>query len=355
MKRLKSNAELSDKHMLGWLEGTDLVVGHWGTGLIDDFLQEAPEEADLQAYYTDPETVVMREHERISSKQFPLDIQAMAIPDINTLPLAIYLGAEPSFSRSNIWYNHTDLSPENDRELVFDPGNRWYRNHMEIYRRMKEISEGAYSIGLPALVPNLDVLAELRGAQDLLMDMVLNPEWVHEKLQELNRVFFEVYGQYQPMLADEKGWTSQGYFMFRGPGKIALTHCDTAAMISVDMFREFVVPYVREQCDYLDYSLYHVDGPDAIRSIDPLLEIESLTALEFTPGPQIPPGGDPEWYDMYRKIKAAGKSVQAVWIKPEEVVPLLDAVGPEGMYLEVFIDTVEQAEELERQVEPYYA
>ena len=44
-------------------------------------------------------------------------------------------------------------------------------------------------------------------------------------------------------------------------------------------------------------------------------------------------GGHPQWYDLYRRIKAGGKSVQAVGVKPEEVVPLLDAVGPEGMYI----------------------
>ena len=36
---------------------------------------------------------------------------------------------------------------------------------------------------------------------------------------------------------------------------------------------------------------------------------------------------------MYRRILDAGKSVQAVGVKPEEVVPLLDAVGGEGMYV----------------------
>jgi hypothetical protein len=111
------------------------------------------------------------------------------------------------------------------------------------------------------------------------------------------------------------------------------------------MFKEFVLPRVREQCEYLDYSLYHVDGPQALRTIDPLLEIESLTALQFTPGPQVPQGGNPCWYDLYKKIKAAGKSVMAVWIEPEQIKPLLDAVGPEGMYLMINLVEERQIEE----------
>lgn len=354
MEGLKKNSELSDQHMLGWLEGRDLVVGHWGSGLPDDFGKPLPEGVDPEAHFTDIQALCRAEHERLLSHTYPLDTQAIAIPDINTLPLALYLGSEPSFSRSNIWYHPCGLSPDADRELRLEPENRWLSFHTELYTRMRELSEDRYPVGMPALVPNLDVLAELRGTQDLLMDMILSPDWVHAKLEELNRVFFEVYEQFKEVLTDPRGWLSQGYFMFRGPGKVALTHCDTAAMIGVDMFSQFVVPYIRQQCDYLDYSLYHVDGPDALRTVDPLLEIESLSAIEFTPGPQVPAGGNQCWYELYRKIKSAGKSVQAVWIEVDEVVPLLDAVGPEGMYLMVELRTLEDAQRLERLVEPYY-
>jgi hypothetical protein len=330
---LKEDIEETDLNMLAWLNGTGMVAGHWGTGFLADLENNAAEGNDLEKFYTDPETVAAREEVRLCSKSFPLDLMPIAIPDMNTLPLALYLGAEPSFSRNNIWYRHTDLSPENDKNLAFDPGNHWFRNHVSIFEAVRERSRGRYFIGLPALVPNLDVLVELRGAQNLMMDLVTDPEWVHEKLKELNRGFFEVYPRMLSLASDSKGWSTHGYFMFRGPGKVGITHCDTAALISVDMFKEFVLPRVREQCEYLDYSLYHVDGPQALRTVDPLLEIDTLTALQFTPGPQVPQGGNPCWYDLYRKIKAAGKSVMAVWIEPEEIKPLLDAVGPEGMYL----------------------
>ena len=36
---------------------------------------------------------------------------------------------------------------------------------------------------------------------------------------------------------------------------------------------------------------------------------------------------------LYRRIKAAGKSVQAVGVQPDEVAPLIDAVGAEGLFI----------------------
>jgi hypothetical protein len=42
-----------------------------------------------------------------------------------------------------------------------------------------------------------------------------------------------------------------------------------------------------------------------------------------------------------------------VWVKVEEVVPLLDAVGPKGMYIITDFESPEQVEELLKKVEPY--
>jgi hypothetical protein len=90
-----------------------------------------------------------------------------------------------------------------------------------------------------------------------------------------------------------------------------------------------------------------------VNKLDALLEIESLDAVELTPGPQVPQGGDPAWYDMYRKIRKAGKCVQAVSLKPEEVVPLFDEIGSDGMYLMVDFQSRKQVEDTLKQVEQF--
>ncbi len=49
------------------------------------------------------------------------------------------------------------------------------------------------------------------------------------------------------------------------------------------------------------------------------------------PGVGQPQGGDPAWFDLYRQIRAAGKSIMACWVELDELAPLLDAVGPAGL------------------------
>jgi hypothetical protein len=58
-----------------------------------------------------------------------------------------------------------------------------------------------------------------------------------------------------------------------------------------------------------------------------------LKAIEWTPKHGIENGGNPRWYALYRKILEAGKSVQVVGVEPEEVIPLIDAIGNKGVYI----------------------
>jgi hypothetical protein len=117
-------------------------------------------------------------------------------------------------------------------------------------------------------------------------------------------------------------------------------------MISPAMFRRFVAPALTEQCGWVDNALYHLDGTQALPHLDALLSIDTLKAIEWTPQAGIPQGGSPEWYSLYRKIRAAGKSVQAVSVAYDEVEPLIDAVGGEGMLINTWAPTESAARAL---------
>jgi hypothetical protein len=83
------------------------------------------------------------------------------------------------------------------------------------------------------------------------------------------------------------------------------------------------------------------------------LQIAPLDAIEWTPQAGIETGGHPRWYDLYRRILAAGKSVQVVGVQPSEVRPLLDAIGREGVYLLVQFQHERQVEEVLQRVGSY--
>jgi len=265
----------------------------------------------------------------------------------------MFLGSEPDFALDTVWYVPCLADPDSAPPFTLDPTNHWFCQQKALLEAGMRASAGRYLVTMPDLIENVDTLASLRGTQELMMDFIERPDWVKQRISEINRVYFAAFDALFHIIQDPWGGNAFSAFCIWGPGKTAKVQCDLGAMISPRMFEEFVAPALAEQSNWLDYALYHLDGTQAIPHLDALLAIDGLDAIEWTPQVSAPQGGDPAWYDLYRRILAAGKSVQAIGVKPHEVIPLLDAVGTDGLYIMVNADSQAEAETLAAAVAPY--
>jgi hypothetical protein len=260
--------------------------------------------------------------------------------------LALFVGSEPGFAPSTVWYKPCIRDPETYGPIRFDPANRWFRVHMDLIREALRRAEGRYLAGIPDVVENIDILAAMRDPQTLLLDLIERPEWVEQSIREINDAYFASFDLMYEQVKDGEGGNAFSAFRLWGPGRTAKVQCDFCCMISPPMFDRFVVPCLSEQCDWLDYSMYHLDGVGAWPHLDALLAIPGLNAIQWTPGAGKPGTGDPCWYDLYRRIRAAGKGVQALGVEPEHLVPLIETVGPEGLFASVYAPDQDTAESL---------
>jgi hypothetical protein len=272
-------------------------------------------------------------HYHLAYQDFPLENLPLSGTNIGPGSISLLLGARPQFYPDTVWYHPCIDDISQAPPLSFVPDNHWWRVHEAIIREQLRLSNGAYLVSCPDLVENIDILSSLRGAERLMVDLLLEPDWVRNRLFEINQVFFEAYTRVYDLIRDETGGASFGAFSLWGLGKTAKVQADASAMLSPAQFEEFVAPPLRQQCRWLDFSLFHLDGTQCIPHLDILLEIDELHAIEWTPQDGRPSGGSPEWYGLCRRILNAGKSLQAVGVRPEEVEPLLNAIGTNGVYL----------------------
>lgn len=324
----------------------------WLAGGIDTqgFLAEP---TDLETTWTDPQRRVaiaqrMMQHTYYAGDAFPHF-------DTNLGPgsLALLLGSQAHFMEDTVWYEPCIDDLADYPPLRFDPAHPWFIKHKTLVQAGVAASQGRYPVTMPDLIENLDILTSLRGGQPLLLDLVERPEQVRQRVAEINQVYFEVFDALYPLISDPWGGNAFCAFRIWGPGKTAKIQCDAAAMISPRMFGDFVVPALTEQSERLDYTMFHLDGTQAMVQLDQLLAIEELDAIEWTPQAGKPGGGDPVWFDMYRKILDAGKCVQAIQVNPDEVLPLLDALGTKGVFIMLDAPDEQTARDLEQAVEAY--
>ena len=331
MKTWKENWETSKENYLRWWEGKGLVISMWEhlkkKGEPHANISVPPKYKDIHQLWFDPVWRADHIHYELSRSSFKADILPVANTQLGPGSLSAILGAELEGGEDTIWIKHREDFGD---EIVFDDNNPWWKLHLDLIRECKKRSEGNYFVGMPDLIEGLDTLAGLRGSESVLMDMMMRPELLELQLQKVNDIWFEVFDRIYELI-QENGEMAFCYFSIWGPGKVAKLQSDISVMISEDDYRRFVQPFIREQCRKMDYTLYHLDGVDAIRHLDAILEIEELSAIQWTPGYGQPQGGDSSWYGLYRKILDHGKSIMPCWVELNELEPLLDKVGNHGL------------------------
>lgn len=112
------------------------------------------------------------------------------MPDWGTVTLSTFLGSEPGFSDTTIWYNPCITDTNQNVPLTFSTEQKWRKIQEKIIKETVKQSQGNYLVGCPALTPGVDTLAALRGTEELLIDMIERPDWVKEKLAEINEAYF---------------------------------------------------------------------------------------------------------------------------------------------------------------------
>jgi len=197
-------------------------------------------------------------------------------------------------------------------------------------------------VSFPDLIENVDTLAAMRGTLNLLADMIENKEFCHSMLKQLVDMYFVYYDQIYNIIKDEEGGSV--YWVY-APGRIAKLQCDYSAMISKDMFEEYVVQYLNQIHERLDYSFYHFDGPQAIHHLDSLLNMPKLGGIQWTPGAAFPNTDNERWLPMYKKIVDAGKKIFIFGIDPKNYKKIINYIGTNNVFMSMWLQTEKEVEE----------
>ena len=349
MNTWKKNLEETKKHYIDWWNHKGIIQNMW------EHFQEGvkphadipapPPYRDLNQRWFDPQWRAEYLDWYVAHSSLMADMLPVANTQLGPGSLAAILGGVFEGGEDTIWI-HPD--PNYTDDIVFNPQHPNYLLHKELLKACKTKAQGHYYVGMPDLMEGLDVLAAIKGTDKVLLDTVMQPEVLEHQMQQINDIYFQVFDELYDIIreGDEMAFC---YFSSWAPGKMSKLQSDISTMISVDDYRRFVQPFIREQCQKIDYTLYHLDGVGAMHHLDALLEIKELNAIQWTPGVGEPQGGSPKWYDLYKKILAGGKSIMACWVTLDELRPLLDNIGGDGVHIEMDFHNereVEQAMEI---------
>jgi hypothetical protein len=348
----KKDAEKSKQRVEAWWEHE--IIDRAVIKIIAPLHPEKPEEEEnidnLEKFFTDPGFVIPHEEKRLSNTYFAGEALPVAYPYRVVAALAGYLGCPLSFiDRLSVWAEPIIKDVHALPDLSFNPQNKWWKISRALLQEATERGKKYnYSVAIPDLNGPTEILARLRGTQELAMDFIDNPEYIKPVVEKITESWFR-YWQESVNITKEAGGYLHWMQIWSEKPSVDL-QSDFSCVISPQMFNKHFLPSIEKQTRMVERTIYHLDGPGAVGHLDALLELPELNCIQWVPGAGAKPVV--EWISLLKKIQNAGKLVY-VLCRKENVEKLLSELNPRGLMLLTFCDSHGEAKELLKNVEKW--
>jgi len=315
---------------------------------------DLPEPDNEEEIWTDIDYLIPSTENRLSRTYFAGDSLPVFNPWLGPDQFASWLGADitlmPKAFTSWIKPFVDDWNKHQTLEIRAD--NKWWKLYLDTVRASVKAGKGKWITAYPDLHTGIDGLGAIRGVQKLMLDIITIPDTVHRAMRQMTELWKYVVDVVSDIVLPSGQGTSNWTYGWSEKKFLCIGQNDFACMISPQMFNEFCWQDNLECCNYVDCSLYHLDGPDATRHLPKLLELEKLNAIQWIQGAGKPLPS--EWVDLLLRIQDAGKSVQ-LWYEGDhgghadffrEIDVLCDALDPTRLFFMITAKSVDQADAL---------
>jgi len=303
--------------------------------------QPAPKPwATVRDRWMDTDWIVESALAQTANTEYLGDALPIAWPNLGPELFSAFFGMEMEYTEDTSWGVPILEDWRDAGQLTFSEDNVYWKKLVEITHALLDAGKGKYYVGLTDFHPGGDALAAFRDPMQLNLDMLDHVDDIIPFLDRINETFFEVFAFFYHRLRDA------GQAITSWPGIVSsrkwyVPSNDFSCMISKEMFDRVFLPGIVNECRQLEASIYHLDGPAALRHLDSLLAIDELNAIQWVYGAGH--GRASDWLGIYRRCQDAGKGIQ-LFIEPSELDLITTNLRPEGVWMSVNASTREEAD-----------
>jgi hypothetical protein len=188
----------------------------------------------------------------------------------------------------------------------------------------------------------------MRGPEELCMDVLECPDEIARRLDECHEAWLEVVRRHCEIIMPATGGVTSSWIPLAMRGRYAVVQNDFSCLVGERAFNDLFAGILRREAQALDWAVYHWDGPGAIRHMESICAIPEVHAIQWVPGAGQPPMS--QWVELLLKVQARGKGL-TLFCDASEIVPLTEALAPEGLVLVAGVPDGDQARSLVTAVE----
>ncbi len=244
--------------------------------------------------------------------------------------LAMWAGGDYEYHSESGWIKRMPDLYERP-PFAFDPAAPMTQAMKRCYEGVAQTVESRGYISAPIMLDALTTMSSFRTPPQLCLDCIERPDDVRRVSDNLTTLYLDGYDDFYRMLAAWGYPDTSSWLLCMAESKAEAVQCDFAVMLSPAMFERFALPDLRRVTDYMDYSLYHLDGVCQMRFLDLLCTLPKLNGIQWNPEP---PAGSPAlWLDAFRAIRDRGLALYVTCNTVDEALVITRSLGPDGLML----------------------
>lgn len=305
---------------------------------------------NIDERWTDTEYIIKSNRLAFRNTSFVGDAFPALNPNLGPDILGAIMGCDLSFGENTSWAKHIVYDWDMLPDIKFDENNLWWKKIFELTKAAVDDSNGDYLVGVTDLHSGTDALVSLKGPENLCLGMFDCPELIKKFNWQIFEVYKKVYENLYNIISKRQDGVTNWMGIYH-PNQWYVTSSDFSCLISEKDFDEFIIPELIEELNFLDASIYHLDGPGALKHLDRLIKIPNLNGIQWVYG-----SGQPTaryWIKELRKIQDSGKLIQ-VSIEPDDLKPLCEALRPEGVMFNCYCKNETQAKDMLAYAKDFY-
>ncbi len=287
--------------------------------------------SSLREAWMDTDYVVARTEAQMHARVYYGDALPVTFPNLGPEVFSAFYGCPLEFGETTSW-----SEPILDRmdatavaQLQLDRDNVYFRKILELTDALIEVGRETFIVGYTDLHPGGDAIAAFRDPQALCLDMIEHRNAVKALCDRITDDFLTLYDLYHQKL-QAAGMPSTTWLNATCRGRFHVPSNDFSCMISNRMFEDVFLPGIMRECRHMDRSIYHLDGPQALRFLDTLLDVPEIHAIQWVPGAGQEHWA--QWINVYQRIQAAGKAF-CLYPPVEDLDQVFEVLRPEGAWL----------------------
>ncbi len=220
-----------------------------------------------------------------------------------------------------------------------DPSHPWTAKYLTYLDALNARAAGRYPIGIGSLAGPLDYAVAIRGHEQTVVDMLEEPETARRFLDEMTGYFLDLVQAAQARISAFYNGSFDAQYQLWAPGSSVRMQEDAIAVLSPDLYRDFIMPLDRRIASAYEYPFMHLHSSSMI-VLDHLLELTEIKCFQVTcdvGGPALE-----QMLPYYARIQKAGFPLLLCGaLSVAECVRLAQTLDTAGLYLNIMLENAD--------------